>query len=121
MKKIMLIEDDALMLSLLRTLLELEGFEVIEFNPEADVLSAIVTAQPNLVFMDVNLKGINGLDIARAIRQTESVRHIFILMASGINYTQECAAAGANGFLLKPFMPDDLIKAIRKVLTEKNP
>lgn len=120
MKKIMLIEDDALMLSLLRTLLEIEGFQVVEFNPEADVLPAIAAAQPDLVFMDVNLKGINGLDIARAIRQTESIRSIFILMASGINYAQECAAAGANGFLLKPFMPDDLIKAIRKVLAEKN-
>lgn len=113
MPKVMLIEDDKIMLSLLRTLLELEGYQVFQFDPDNDVLEAIQTELPDVVVLDYQLKNINGLDILRIIREDEKLGSTRVLMSSGLDVRRKCLAAGADGFLLKPFMPDDLIKLIR--------
>ncbi len=118
MKKILLVEDDATMISLLRTLLEIEGFAVVQFDPARDVLEQIRQELPDAVLLDVNIHGMDagGFDVVRALRADPELRATRVLMASGMNYKQEASKAGADAFLLKPFMPDDLIKQIRALL-----
>ena len=114
MLKVMLIEDDPTMVSLLAMLLNLEGFIVkTPTNHKMDaLLNDIVKEHPNLALVDVNLQTGSGLDLVREIRQEPEIMNTRILMYSGLNLRKECLQAGADGFIQKPFMPDELIKLI---------
>lgn len=120
MSKIMLAEDDPTMLSLLRTLLKMEGFETVTLGEQENVLAAIWREQPDLLLMDVHLTHHNGLDLLREIRAEVSLPYIFVIMQSGMNLETECKAAGADTFLLKPYMPDMLINLIKDGLKSRN-
>jgi DNA-binding response OmpR family regulator len=115
MAKVLLIEDDDTMLSLLETLLEIEGFQVSIFNGKSaeNPLHFIHREAPEVVLLDVHLRTANGLEIARQIRQDEQLKALRILMTSGLDMRRQCLEAGADGFLMKPYMPDDLVRMIR--------
>jgi DNA-binding response OmpR family regulator len=114
MVKVMLIDDDPTMVSLLAMVLNLEGYMVkTPTNQHMDyLLSDIVKERPQLALVDVNLQLGSGLDLVRDIRQEPELMGTRILMYSGLNLRDECIKAGADGFIQKPFMPDDLIKLI---------
>ena len=110
----MLIEDDETMRSLLKTLLELEGHQAfICENCNKDlVLPIIKENRPDVILLDVNLRDVNGFDILEKIREDEECKNIRVLMSSGMPFQEKCLRSGANGFLQKPYMPDDLINFI---------
>ena len=114
MAKVLLAEDDATMVSLLKTLLRMEGFEVLALDVNSDVPAVVQREKPHALFMDVHLGGRNGLEILDAIRQRKELSDVRIVMTSGMNVREECIHRGANAFLLKPFMPDDLLSALRQ-------
>jgi DNA-binding response OmpR family regulator len=117
MIKVSLIEDDATMISLLKTLLEFEGFEVVEMADDTleNVLAALYKENPEVALMDVNLHKLNGMDLLRALRKNQDMDRIKVIMCSGMDMREDCLSAGASDFMLKPYMPDELIAAIRKV------
>ena len=119
MHKVMLIEDDRTMLSLLNTLLGMEGFKVIMAGDESvDVVyQAFKTEKPDAALLDVNLRHVSGLDVLRRVRQDPELNSVRVIMSSGIDYHEQCVKAGAQGFILKPYMPDDLINMIRQALS----
>lgn len=117
MTKILLVDDDPITKTLLKTLLEMEGFMVVPWDLGTDVLEKVQSVDPDLVVMDVNLNGLNGIDVLRDLRAADKFQDVRVIMSSGMNYQEECAREGANGFLLKPYMPDDLIKLIRQNLS----
>lgn len=114
MAKVLLAEDDKTMVSLLKTLLNLEGFEVLALDVNSDVSAVVQREKPHALFMDVNLGGQSGMEILDTIRRQKDLSHVRIVMTSGFNVKEECINRGANAFLLKPFMPDDLIKALKQ-------
>jgi CheY-like chemotaxis protein len=109
MAKILLAEDDPTMISLLQTLLKMEGFETVALDIEADVPKAVLLERPDVLFMDVHLGKQSGMDIVESIRKDPQIASIRVVMTSGLNVREECLRRGADDFLLKPFMPDDLI------------
>jgi DNA-binding response OmpR family regulator len=119
MPKVMLIEDDANMFSLLRMLLEFEGYEVVQWDRGEkleDVISVLKIEKPDLVLLDVHLRHLNGFDVLGSMRKEPSLSDIRVLMASGMDMTYRSKQEGANGFILKPFMPDELIQKIQQTL-----
>ncbi|HEX7975705.1 MAG TPA: response regulator [Anaerolineales bacterium] len=115
----MLIEDDETMLSLLNAFLEIEGFDVS--NPDLNgniegILTDMRQARPDLVLLDVHLNQLNGFDLLLNIRQDSSLKSTRVLMSSGMDLSRECDDQGADGFLLKPYMPEDLIGKIWQTL-----
>ncbi len=117
MAKILLAEDDPTMLSLLRTLLTMEGFQVIDLvSAEEDILEVVRRENPDIVLLDVHLPKHNGLDVLRSMRQSEDINRTKVVMTSGMNLKIECMAEGADDFLLKPYMPDELIGMIKRQL-----
>jgi len=118
MIKVMLIEDDPTMVSLLSTLLDLEGFAVCTpaNNRLNGYIQAILDERPQVALVDVNLRNGSGLDLVREIRSEPEIRETRILMSSGLDLKEECTEAGADGFILKPFMPDELIKMIHNTI-----
>lgn len=114
MAKILLAEDDPTMISLLKTLLKMEGFEVVAIDVDADVPSMVLQEMPDAIFMDVHLSGKNGLQILESIRKNQDFANIRIVMTSGLNMREECLSRGASAFLMKPFMPDDLLNVLKQ-------
>lgn len=118
--KILIIDDDSTMLELLQTLLDMEGFEVnvLEANYSSENIAVIIKeTQPVLVLCDVFLKDTNGLDLLKSIRSAPELNQVRVLMSSGIDYSHECFNEKADGFILKPYMPEDLIKKINDILS----
>ena len=113
MPKILLAEDDPTMVSLLSTLLKMEGIEVLALEASADVPAAVRKEKPDFVLMDVHIGKQNGLDILQTLRKDPENADVRIVMASGYNVKDQCLQRGANHFLLKPFMPDDLLKLFK--------
>lgn len=113
MPKVLLAEDDHTMVSLLKTLLKMEGFEVVALDVNADVPTAVLHENPDTLLMDVHLGRQSGMDIVQAIRKNPALANVRIVMTSGLNMKDECLKCGANHFLLKPFMPDDLLEVLK--------
>lgn len=115
MTKVFLAEDDQTMVTLLKTLLKIEGFEAIPIDVSGGNLLPILRQDiPEVLLLDVNLPRQSGLDIAREMRQDNLFQNTRIVMASGMSLEKECLASGADHFLLKPYMPDDLIDILKK-------
>ena len=117
MDRVFLAEDDPIMVSLLETLLKLEGFEVVSIDlANGDLLSSLREDIPKALVLDVNLPNQSGLDIVREMRQGDLFKNTYVVMASGMSLEDECLVSGANDFLLKPYMPDDLIAILKKYM-----
>jgi CheY-like chemotaxis protein len=114
--KVLLAEDDPTMVSLLKTLLKMEGFEVVALFADSDIPQVTRDEKPDILLMDVHLANLSGLDILDDIRSTEDIRSVKVIMSSGSNVREECMRHGANGFLLKPYMPDELITILKHSL-----
>ncbi|HKY55033.1 MAG TPA: response regulator [Anaerolineales bacterium] len=114
MAKVLLAEDDPTMISLLKTLLKMEGFDVVTLDMDDDVPAVVQREMPDTVLMDVHLGGQNGLQILESIRKNRDLASVRVVMTSGLNVKEECLSRGASAFLLKPFMPDDLISVLKQ-------
>lgn len=115
----MVIEDDASMFSLLHMLLEFEGYEVVCWEggeQVQDTVDSICLEKPDLILMDVHLRHLNGFDILHSLRQESGLEGVRVLIASGVDMTEKSLEEGADGFILKPFIPDELIGQIQITL-----
>ena len=116
MKKIMLIEDDDSMKSVLGTLLEIEGFKVMlapDRRPLDEILEAVRRANPDVILIDVHLRQVSGFDILKALRADPQFATARMVMSSGMDVRDDCMEAGADDFLMKPYMPDELLKRLK--------
>jgi CheY-like chemotaxis protein len=113
MAKILLAEDDKTMVSLLKTLLKMEGFDVMALDADADILAAVDREKPDAVFMDVHLGEQSGIQVLQSLRKNPGLADVRVVMTSGLNMKDECLNLGANAFLQKPFMPDELISILK--------
>jgi DNA-binding response OmpR family regulator len=114
MEKIMVAEDDQTMVTLLTTLLKMDGFDVVALDADEDIPAAVERDCPDILLLDVHLTNQNGFEVLDALHEKNSACKMRVVMISGLNVREECLRHGADDFLLKPFMPDDLIKILRK-------
>ncbi len=121
--KIMIVDDEALNIDLLRLYLEDAGFE--QFVAVTDASLAIDTVQrekPDVLLLDLNMPKVNGFDILASLRRDEKLRHlpVIILTASTTSESKTKALElGATDFLGKPVDSSELILRLRNTLTAK--
>lgn len=113
MSKIMIVDDDRSTVSLLTILLQMDGYHVVSATPRASVLDEIRQERPDLVLLDVFLSDIEGTEVLKRIREDPVLEETRVVMISGMELSEECRAAGADAFLLKPYTPDQLATTIR--------
>lgn len=119
MPKVAIVEDDKTMLSLLQTLMEFEGFQVVQIDrldKLEDVIETLRREKADLLLLDVYLESYDGLELLQALRAEEIFRSTRILACSGRDVSRECYREGADGFILKPYMPQELIDQIYRIL-----
>jgi DNA-binding response OmpR family regulator len=117
-KHVMVLEDEPVLFELLDSLLSLEGYRVSKPASLEHLMPELKTDRPDAVLIDVNLKEANGLDLLGKIRSDQALKSMVVLLTSGADYRQEAEDSGADGFLMKPYMPDDLISVLRQKLGE---
>lgn len=116
MAKVLIVDDDHTMVSLLATLLELDGFEVVPTTQASDLEQNLRKDQPDLLIMDVFMASGDGIELLRKVRSTSEFSNLPVIMTSGMDVEDQCIEAGANGFMLKPYSPPDLLDMIRENL-----
>jgi CheY-like chemotaxis protein len=121
MAKVLLVEDDDIMVDLLSTLLQIEGFEVASVREQDDTLDIIRRETPDVVLLDVHLRSqtgqdVDGFELLKQIRSDEEFGATKVIMSSGIDFQEKCQQAGANAFILKPYMPNALITLIKQTI-----
>ena len=112
MSTVWIVDDDREIGRLLKTLFELENHRVLVFRTYQEVLPALRQALPDVVLMDVLVQGRETIELVRQMRQEEGTAHVPVVMTSGMDCGQQCLDAGANLFVLKPFLPDELVKTV---------
>ncbi len=113
----MIVDDDRTMNTLLKTLLELDGFAVV-LAPTGDlVLPTALAEKPDAVLMDVHIAGANGMELLRQIRLHPVLSGLPVVMSSGMDMEYECRKSGADAFILKPYPPDQLCSTLKKVIS----
>jgi DNA-binding response OmpR family regulator len=110
----MLAEDDEAMLSLLTSLLKMEGYTVIALETDTAIVGSVLKHHPDILLMDVHLAHVNGLDVLAKLRATPGGDKVRVVMVSGLDFKDQCMTLGANAFVQKPFMPEELFKALRE-------
>jgi DNA-binding response OmpR family regulator len=122
MTKIIVVDDDQTNVSLLKMLLELDGFQV---DACTTIEQAKIAAAKgvNAFVLDVNLsRGTSGIDLLKDVRAGETAAAIntIVIMTSGDHRRQsECQSAGADQFLLKPYPPNALSGYINDLLSKR--
>jgi DNA-binding response OmpR family regulator len=113
---ILVVDDDAKIVRLVRTYLEREGFRVVEASDGKSALAAIALEAPALVVLDLMLPEVDGLSIIRAVRRTDRTPMI-MLSARGTTADRIAGLeAGADDYLPKPFSPAELVVRVKRVL-----
>jgi DNA-binding response OmpR family regulator len=118
MVKVLLVEDDPTMLTLLNTLLEIEGHVVSILESFDNIVEDVRSYAPDVILMDVHLQDIDGIEILETIRKENELSDIKVIMSSGMDLNEESLSKGADGFLLKPYMPDELFLRINQFTNE---
>ena len=116
MKKILVIDDDEGIKDALKSILEMEGFNV-ETDHNAQNLLQKTQQLPELIILDYFLGGVNGQTVAKTIRENICTKDIPIIMFSADpNNRKKINSELINDFLDKPFEMDDLINIVSKHL-----
>ena len=118
-KTILVVEDDARVRSLLRFVVHRGNYGLIETTDGESALEAVERQRPDLIILDVNLPGIDGIEVCRRLKSHEKTRDVKVLMVTAAIMDEDRArglAAGANGYVTKPFSPLALLKQIQEEL-----
>lgn len=116
---ILVVEDEAALLTLLRYNLEKQGFRVEEAADGQEALLRVAEARPDLVLLDWMLPALSGIEVCRQLRRRPGTRDLPIIMVTARTEDQDAVRAldtGADDYIAKPFVMDALLARIRALL-----
>lgn len=118
-KKIATVDDSASVRQMVSFTLKGAGYDVVEFIDGKDALDKIGGAGINMVITDLNMPNMNGLELIKALRSKPEFKFtpiVFLTTESQEEKKTAAKAAGATGWIVKPFKPDQLLTVVKKVL-----
>ena len=116
---ILVVEDEAALMALLRYNLERQGFNVEEASDGQEALLRIAEAKPDLVLLDWMLPAMSGIEVCRQIRRRPATRDLPVIMVTARTEDQDAVRAldtGADDYIAKPFAVEALMARIRALL-----
>lgn len=122
MKKILAVDDHEDILNIIRAKLSKNNFDIQTLSDSTAVLHRIEEFQPDLVILDIMMPKITGFEICAAIRKSNINPQpiIVFLTAKDMDFTRNKAAeVGADGFIPKPFSPQELLENVQKLLVNR--
>ncbi len=121
MATVLIIEDEPELVKVLRSYLEQAGFSVLTAQRGDSGLSLWEQKKPDLVLLDLNLPGMDGLDVARSIRRTSSTP--VIMLTARVEEADQLVGLelGADDYITKPFSPRLVVARVRALLRRTEP
>ncbi len=114
--RVLVVEDEASARALLVAIMEDDGYQVCAVADGAAALEAAASFKPDLALLDGGLPGINGVEVARRLRQTDDLPIIFVTGADSAEDIRSGFKMGADDYIVKPFDPEELSWRVRAVL-----
>jgi len=117
-KRVMTVDDSATVRQVLNMTLEGAGYEVIEAVDGKDALLKLSDVSVDMMVTDLNMPNMDGISLIKEVRQSPGNRFMPIIMLtteSQPEKKQEGKAAGASGWIVKPFKPEQLLAVVRMV------
>jgi len=116
---ILIIDDNPINLKLERILLELEGYDIRTATDAKEALQLLESCQPRLIMMDLQLPGINGLELTQQLKANSKYKNIIIIAVTAYAMKgdkEKALAAGCNGYITKPIDTKTLPRIIANYL-----
>jgi DNA-binding response OmpR family regulator len=120
-KKLLVVEDDALIRELIRINLESAGFVIVMATDGFQGLEMARTENPDLIVLDIMLPKMDGFKVCRILKFDDKYKHIPIIMLTARIQEVDKETGfktGADGYMTKPFETEELIKKINQVLAD---
>lgn len=112
-KKILIIDDEQSMLFLSKAILTGAGYEVITESDSTKAYTTITEQKPDLILMDIVMPEINGIELAKKIKEDASLKNIHIFALTGMPVLNEKNHVYFEKIILKPFQMENLLKEIK--------
>ncbi len=122
--KVLIVEDEAAIVTLLKYNLEKEGFHVISTGDGSEAVKMVKDHRPDIIVLDWMLPGMTGIEIAKHIRWNEDIKNTPIIMLSARGEEGDRIRgldSGADDYMVKPFSPPELISRINAVFRRIRP
>jgi DNA-binding response OmpR family regulator len=114
MNKILVVDDDPDILTLVETILTLHHFKVESTLKWEDIDNRLINSKPDLVLLDISLPGADGRDICKKIKQSKETRHLpVILFSANVRMESDLESCQAQDFIAKPFELSHLVQTIK--------
>jgi len=116
-KKILIVDDEPDILRATKVRLMSFGYEVITANDGKECMALLQTDTPDMILLDLRLPFMNGDEICLKIKSDEKLKDIPVIIftaSSDVTTSNKVKESGADGYLIKPFDPGDLLQIIKK-------
>ncbi len=121
MERILIVEDEVKIREELKTFLENNGYEILTINNFENTLDQIKKLEIDLILIDINIPGINGMHLCREIRKTSKIPIIIVTSRDTEMDELLCMNYGADDFITKPYNMQILLAHIEAVLKRSKP
>ncbi len=118
-KRIMIVDDSVTVRQVLRLTLTNAGYDLLEACDGEDALNVIAGQEIDMMITDLNMPKLDGIELIRQVRKCKEYRFLPIVMLtteSADDKKQEGKAAGASGWIVKPFKPEQLLKVVNLII-----
>ncbi|MDY6795800.1 MAG: response regulator [Actinomycetota bacterium] len=119
-ERVLIVDDDATMVNLLSTILEIDGFETIKALSGEEALEMVFKEPPDLVLLDIMMPEMDGFEVLAKLRSDQSTKRMPIIMLTARTDDKDIFEGwrrGADEYITKPFDPSELVETIKMVLS----
>ncbi len=119
-KRILVVEDNQINLALLKQLLEVHGYEILETPEGLEAIDIARDEQPDVILMDIRLPDICGLEVTRLLKQDEQTKTIPIIAVTALataEYEKKGLESGCDAYIAKPITLGNLLRTIESFLS----
>ncbi len=117
-KKILVVEDNYVVASMIQFILQAEGFEVLIAHDGDEAVDLLLEHDPDLIISDIMLPKVDGFVFTNIVRRMSDIPIILLTALVGASHKSRGMAAGANDYITKPFDPGDLVHRVKNALEQ---
>jgi len=119
-KKILIVDDEILLVDLLKMRLEDNGYDVASAHDGFEGLSKAVQMCPDLIILDINMEGMDGYTMLREVRKNDHIKDVKVIMLTASGKKRDLfEKEGISDYITKPFDTEDFCSRVDEVLKKK--